>query len=174
MAKAVCFAIAFLLMANELTLDCAYSQIAVQEETSTFQSDLFDEPSFSIQQENPVPEVNMKKLVFNVFFMLTLMIVGIIVVVWVLKMFLGGKDAMFSKQERYLQVVDRLFLDNKKVVYLIKILDEILIVGGTSDHLNLLDKITDSQKVELLASREFAPLMSLFHKKTTGDKDQAL
>ncbi len=168
-----CCVLVFLIFTHLYLPQCTFSQVAMQDNTSSLQTGLFDDKDFSLQDEENVPELDMKKLLARVVLMLVLMLVGIVAVVWMLKSFLGGKDRLFSKQERYLQVVDRMYLDNKKVVYLIKILDEILILGGTSDHVNLLDKITDPQKVEALASREFAPLMSLFHKKTDTEKEQS-
>lgn len=150
----------------------ADAQPTVADNGAAVQTDLFAESSFDLEEQPDVPEFDMKSLMLRVVLMLGLMIAGIVGVVWVLKRFLGGKETLFSKQERYLQVVDRMYLDHKKVVYLIKILDEILVVGATNEQLNMLDKITDEKKVEALASRDFAPLMSLFHNKMNDNKGQ--
>ncbi len=141
------------------------------DQTIAEQTDDFQKSILSFEDIKPMQQPNLAKLVMRVVVILSLIIVCIIAVVWVLRFFLQDKKNIFNRKERYFEVIDRLCLDHKKTVYLIKIIDEILVVGGTQDGLNLLCKITDQEKVKALNSKEFLPLLDLFHKKIAEQKE---
>ncbi|MCB1195581.1 flagellar biosynthetic protein FliO [bacterium] len=123
------------------------------------------------EEPHTMQEPDFKRLLVRIIVSLSVIISCIILVSWLLKIIFQDKASAMQKKERCFEVVDRLYLDNKKVIYLIKLLDEILVVGGTHESLNLLNKITDSKKVEALGSKDFLPLLSIFHKKSASKED---
>ncbi|MEW6535834.1 MAG: flagellar biosynthetic protein FliO [Candidatus Auribacterota bacterium] len=156
-----------------------YTVIAQNNETPTVQSEqVSGEGSFLADSDyspvQPIPTPNLKHLLARVILSLGLIIACIIGIIYLLRYVLRDKQSLFSKRERYFEVIDRLHLDQKKSVYLIKLIDEVLVLGGTPESLSLLDKITDQEKVVALASRDFMPLLDLFHKQVEKTEHQAV
>ncbi|MCD6460156.1 flagellar biosynthetic protein FliO [bacterium] len=130
-----------------------------------------DKAVFDFQDSEEMPEPDLKRLVLRVFVMLGVILLCIVVLIYILKFFMDNKKSFFDKQDKYVQLIDRLNIENKKSVYLIKIIDEILVVGTGADSFTLLTKITDEQKVKALTSKEFMPLLNLFSQRVAGNKD---
>ena len=149
----------YLLAQNEATPQNGQPDKAVQQQTV-----------FEFQDSEHMPEPNLKQLVFRVFVMLGIILICIVGLIYVLKLFIGNKKALFAKNDKYVQLIDRLNIESKKSVYLIKVLDEVLVVGSGADSFTLLSKITDTDKVEALSSKEFKPLLNLFSQNITGNK----
>lgn len=164
MYKKICFAVIVFLLLVSMNVSAQTGNVST---SSVPESEQIDLDTFDFKSENRLPEPDLKKHLLRVGVILMLMILGIVGVIWVLKIFLQDKKNLFNKKERYFEVIDRVYLDSKKGIYLIKIIDEILVVGASSDGLNLLSKITDSQKVEALVSKDFMPLLNLFNKKVS-------
>jgi len=120
---------------------------------------------FKFEDTKPMSQPNFKLILSKVILTLIFIIGAIYGVIFLIGYFLKDKKNLFNKKEKYIEVVDRLYLDNRKAVYLIKIIDEVLVVGATCESMNLLSKITEPDKVQAMVSREFLPLLDLFHKK---------
>lgn len=158
-----------LIMVLIITTSCMYSSaLHGQDAAAVTESKTQSSESFlDYTEPAALPAPNPMVLLGRVVVSLLLIIVCIVAVVFAIKWITKDKNALFQKKERYFQVVDRLHLDQKRGIYLIKLLDEILVVGGTPEQLNLLSKVTDSEKVEALSSREFLPLFNLMNKPET-------
>ncbi len=164
MYKKVCFLAVVLFLLVSMNVFAQTGNVSVSSASESEQTDL---DTFDFKGENRIPEPDLKKHLLRILVILMIMVFGIVGVIWVLKFLLQDKKNLFNKKERYFEVIDRVYLDSKKGIYLIKIIDEILVVGASSDGLNLLSKITDSQKVEALVSKDFMPLLNLFNKKVS-------
>lgn len=156
----ICSCACYVLAQNQAKPQVSHTDSSGQEETV-----------FEFQNSEHMPEPNLKQLVFRVFVMLGVILICIVGLIYLLKFLMGNKKALFAKQDKYVQLIDRLNIESKKSVYLIKILDEILVVGAGADSFTLLSKITDAKKVEALSSRDFKPLLNLFSQHAAEDKD---
>lgn len=154
------------------TFDCAFSQVPSSTNNVVRQAQPLKDDILSFEDQKPLPQPSIGGLIVRVTGILAVIIFCIIALVWVLKIILQDRSAFFSKKERYFEVIDRMYLDHKRMVYLIKVVDEILVVGGANENLTLLSKITDSQKVTALSGKEFLPMLKLFHKKIDQEKGQ--
>ncbi|GEM_PF-2383470 len=120
---------------------------------------------FKFEDAKPMQEPDFKLILTKVMVTLFVIIAAIFGAIFVLSYILKDKKNLFNKKERYIEIIDRLHLDKSKAVYMIKIVDEVLVVGATPENMNLLSKITEQDKVNALSSREFLPLLDLFNKK---------
>jgi len=170
MCKKICFVIVVFILMSSLNISAQTGDVST---SPVPESEYTDIDTFNFKTENRFPEPDLKKYLLRVMVILMLIICGIVGVIWILKIFLQDKKNLFNKKERYFEVIDRVYLDSKKGIYLIKIIDEILVVGASSDGLNLLSKITDSQKVEALVGKDFMPLLNLFNKKISEREKNA-
>ena len=129
-----------------------------------------EESLFNFQDSEQMPEPDLKRLILRVFVMLGIILICIVALIYLLKVFMGNKQALFAKHDKYVQLIDRLNIESKKSVYLIKILDEILVVGAGTDSFTLLTKINDADKVQALSSKDFKPLLNLFSQRISENK----
>ncbi len=103
---------------------------------------------------------------FKISFYLLLVIAFILVIYYIVK------NRFNFNQTKEMEVIDTLRLANGETIYLVKIFDEILMLGGTKEELNFL-KSWQEEDVELnLQSGERDKLANSAHdfKKTLMDK----
>jgi flagellar biosynthetic protein FliO len=61
----------------------------------------------------------------------------------------GGKDAL-------IQVIDRAYLDSKKSIYLVKVVDRLLVVGTGNNDVRLLSTLKDQSVVDSIKTTDFS------------------
>lgn len=61
----------------------------------------------------------------------------------------GGRDAL-------IQVIDRAYLDSKKSIYLVKVVDRLLVVGTGSNDVRLLATLKDQSVVDSIKTTDFS------------------
>jgi len=88
---------------------------------------------------------------FEVLTALCIVLVGICVVVWVLRKFVSRAPVLLDR--RIGQVVGRLYLSPKNVVFLVQIADRILVVGAAPNAMTCLAEITDPDVVAQIVER---------------------
>ena len=78
----------------------------------------------------------------------------------------GGKDAL-------IQVVEKAYLDSKKAVYLVKVVDRLLIIGVGNNEMRLLSIVKDQSVVDSVKTTDFSyhmkDLFSRFNRDRTRE-----
>ena len=75
--------------------------------------------------------------------------------VYVLRYF-AKKGSDKPAEDRLVQVVDRVNLDAKRSIYLVKVIDRLMVLGVGGDNVSLLGEINDESVVESVKSADFS------------------
>jgi len=110
---------------------------------SIFQRATQDRPPYP-----PLPDF--WKMSFKALQGLVIVLLLIVLTAWVLRRFGGRK--LIGRPGSPGEVVGRVFLDAKNLLYLVKIQDRVLVIGRSPAGLHLMTEITDADKVRALES----------------------
>ena len=104
-------------------------------------------------------EIVPRQSVFGVLLRLVLSMVAIVVLiygtVYLLRHF-AKRGNEKPENERLIQVIDRINLDTKRSVYIVKVIDRLMILGVGSENVEMLGEIRDESVVESVKSNDFS------------------
>jgi len=113
-------------------------------------------------------EIIPRQSVFGVLLRLVLSMVAIVGLIYgtiyLLRHF-ARRNTEKPENERLVQVIDRVNLDAKRSVYIVKVVDRLMILGVGSENVTMLGEIRDESVVESVKSNDFSfHLGSIFNR----------
>lgn len=99
-----------------------------------------------------------------------IVIVIIVVTIYFLRKKLGMKTGI-NKRKRYVHIIDSTSIGSKKYIHLVKIPGKVLLLGATSEQIQLLSEITEKEIIESIDREPQKPeFMSFFKRACTEYK----
>jgi len=105
----------------------------------------------------------MLRLVLSMIIILALIYGGVMLV-----RLLARKAKVAPKSEKLIRIVDRAALDQKRAIYLVKVIDRLLVVGVGTNDIRTLAQIEDETVVENVQETEFTGHLQSFLGRLAG------
>ncbi|MBM7623509.1 flagellar biosynthetic protein FliO [Sporohalobacter salinus] len=87
------------------------------------------------------------QLIKMLFYLLLIILLFFIVVKFI------KKQSYFQGFNQNLQVLEKIYFNSDQALYLVKVIDEIWVLGISKERMELLSKVTDSDKIEELTDK---------------------
>lgn len=113
---------------------------------------LRDVPDFSAPSQPPVPEESLGFMLFRTVLVLGIVVAGAYVSLWALKRMMGIRGVAGAGAS-VVTLMERIPLDQKRALFVVKAAGEYLLIGGGEGSLSLLSKL-DGAEVERLQEQK--------------------
>jgi len=138
-------------VAGEETEADALSRIlAGEEEPSQTAAD-----TFGPEQKTDIPDSSAFAVVARLILSLAI-VVGTIYLAAIVARRLYGRHRAKSGKNAMIQVIDRAYLDSKKSIYLVKVVDRLLVIGVGNNDIRLLSTMKDQSVVDSVKTTDFS------------------